>query len=164
MLITTFVFKSNFSSPQMLFVWLLLMSCPAALHLNCEYISYAKRVNNNAVWGCVPVYKCGSNEVVSPVTTLAALRGSLIYHSSAATSILFIASVAELYQEVVLEIVSPEVGALLGLWQGQMGSVMAHSHHRRPPPAEIVWRNKVEDAPSKPSFLKIVSTFDSASI
>ena len=83
MLITTFVFKSNFSSPQMLFVWLLLMSCPAALHLKCEYISYAKRVNNNAVWGCVPVYKCGSNEVVSPVTTLAALRGSLIYHSNA---------------------------------------------------------------------------------
>ena len=98
------------------------------------------------------VYKCGSNEVVSSVTTFAALRGSLIYHSSAATSILFIASVAGLYQEVVLEIVSPEVGALLGLWQGQMGSVMGHSHHRRPPPVEIVWRNKVEDAPPQNCF------------
>ena len=63
------------------------------------------------------LYKCASNEVVSSVTTLAALRGSLIYHSSAATSILFIASVDELIRGgwVVLEIVSPEVGALLGL-------------------------------------------------
>ena len=45
-----------------------------------------------------------------------------------------------------------EVGALLGLWQGQMGSVMGHSHHRRPPPVEIVWRNKVEDAPPQNCF------------
>lgn len=108
------------------------------------------------------VYKCGSNEVVSSVTTLAALRGSLIYHSSAATSILFIASVAGLYQEVVLEIVSPEVGALLGLWQGQMGSVMGHSHHRRPhSPAEIVLRNKVEDAPLPQNCFDLGLQFDS---
>ena len=63
---------------------------------------------------------------------------------------------------MVLEIVSPEVRALSGLWQGQMGSVMGHSHHRRPPSlSEIVWRNKVEDAPSSPHCLKIVSALDS---
>ena len=133
MLITTFVFKSYFSSAQMFI-------CLAAFNaLSCSitfemYISSGKRVNNT-VW-VVCVYKCGSNEVVSPVTALAALRGSLIYHSSAATSILFIASVEGLIYtgaRVVLEIVSPEVRALSGLWQRQMGSVMGHSHHRRPP-------------------------------
>ena len=145
MLITTFVFKSNFSSPQMLFVWLLLMSCPAALHLNCEYISYAKRVNNNAVWGCVRVYKCGSNEVVSPVTTLAALRGSLIYHSNAppVPPPAFYLSLpwTGAYTRGGLEIVSPEVrGALLGRLAGTDGL----SNGPFPPPASSPCRDRLE--------------------
>ena len=66
------------------------MPCPAALHLKCTFPLARESIIR---FGVVCVYKCGSNEVVSPVTALAALRGSLIYHSSAATSILFIASV-----------------------------------------------------------------------
>ena len=144
------------------------MSCPAALHLNCEYISYAKRVNDNTVWGCVPVYKCGSNEVVSPVTTLAALRGSLIYHSNAppVPPPAFYLSLpwTGAYTGGGLEIVSPEVrGALLGRLAGTDGL----SNGPFPPPASSPCRDRLEKQGGRralQTFLKIVSTFDSASI
>ena len=50
-----------------------------------------------------------------------------------------------------LEIVSPEVrGALLGLWQGVMGSVMGHSHHRRPPHHQTRDRLEKQDKAAMP--------------
>ena len=118
------------------FVWLVLMSCPTALHLKCKYNSFARRVNNTH-WGCG--YKCGSNEVVRRVTTLAALRGSLIYHCNAPPPAFYLSLPwRRLTGELVLEIVrgGGSVGALAG--------TDGLSNGPFPPPASSPRRDRLE--------------------
>ena len=61
-----------------------LFYCPVLPHYIWNESTFSMNPRESIIrFGVVCVYKCGSNEVVSPVTTLPALRGSLIYHSNA---------------------------------------------------------------------------------
>ena len=116
-----------------------LFYCPVLPHYIWNESTFSMNPRESIIrFGVVCVYKCGSNEVVSPVTTLPALRGSLIYHSNAPPPAFYLSLPWTAYTSGwwFLKLWALRCwGGVLGWWQGQMGSVMGHSHHRRPPPA-----------------------------
>ena len=152
-----------------------LFYCPVLPHYIWNESTFSMNPRESIIrFGVVCVYKCGSNEVVSPVTTLPALRGSLIYHSNAPPPAFYLSLPWTAYTSGwwFLKLWALRWrGGVLGWWQGQMGSVMGHSHHRRPPSAccctdrlEKQGGRRALPLPPLASLLKIVSTLDSPSI
>ena len=146
-----------------------LFYCPVLPHYIWNESTFSMNPRESIIrFGVVCVYKCGSNEVVSPVTTLPALRGSLIYHSNAPPPAFYLSLPWTAYTSGWWFLKLWALRWCVGLVAGTDG----FSNGPFPPPAsslslllhrsfgETRWKTR----PPLASLLKIVSTLDSPSI